>query len=49
MIQGRLREHVGPAPAIVGASLLFGSLHLARSLLAKGLRDHVQQVRQVED
>ena len=29
VIQGRLRQYVGPVPAIVGASLLFGSLHLA--------------------
>lgn len=29
VIQGRLRDRFGPAPAIVGASLLFGSLHLA--------------------
>lgn len=29
VIQGRLRGRFGPAPAIVGASLLFGSLHLA--------------------
>jgi hypothetical protein len=29
VVQGRLRDRFGPAPAIVGASLLFGSLHLA--------------------
>lgn len=29
VIQGRLRDRFGAAPAIVGASLLFGSLHLA--------------------
>ncbi|SEP31280.1 hypothetical protein SAMN04487948_1446 [Halogranum amylolyticum] len=29
VIQGRLRDRFGSAPAIVGASLLFGSLHLA--------------------
>jgi membrane protease YdiL (CAAX protease family) len=29
VIQGHLRDRFGPAPAIVGASLLFGSLHLA--------------------
>ena len=29
VIQRRLRDRFGPAPAIVGASLLFGSLHLA--------------------
>ena len=28
VVQGRLRQHVGPVPAVVGASLLFGSLHL---------------------
>lgn len=28
VIQGRLRATVGPVPAIIGASLLFGSLHL---------------------
>lgn len=28
-VQGRLRERFGPVPAIVAASLLFGSLHLA--------------------
>jgi membrane protease YdiL (CAAX protease family) len=28
-IQGRLRERYGPVPAVVVASLLFGSLHLA--------------------
>ena len=28
VIQGKLREQFGPAPAIAGASLLFGSLHL---------------------
>lgn len=27
-IQGRLRQRFGPAPAVVGASLLFGSVHL---------------------
>ena len=29
VIQGRLRDQFGPVPAIVGASLLFGSMHLA--------------------
>ena len=29
VVQGRLRAAFGPVPAIVGASLLFGSLHLA--------------------
>lgn len=29
VVQGRLRDAFGPAGAIVGASLLFGSLHLA--------------------
>ncbi|ELZ88300.1 CPBP family intramembrane glutamic endopeptidase [Haloferax sulfurifontis] len=29
VIQGHLRDRFGPVPAIVGASLLFGSLHLA--------------------
>ena len=29
VIQGRLRDRFGPVPAIAGASLLFGSLHLA--------------------
>lgn len=29
VVQGRLRRAFGPVPAIVGASLLFGSLHLA--------------------
>jgi hypothetical protein len=29
VIQGRLRGRFGPLPAIAGASLLFGSLHLA--------------------
>lgn len=29
VIQGRLRESLGPIPAILGASLLFGSLHFA--------------------
>ena len=29
VIQRRLRDRFGPAPAIVGASLLFGSMHLA--------------------
>lgn len=28
-VQGRLRERVGPVPAVLGASLLFGSMHLA--------------------
>lgn len=28
-IQGRLRERIGPVPAILGASLLFGSMHFA--------------------
>lgn len=28
-IQGRLRDRFGPVPAILGSSLLFGSLHLA--------------------
>ena len=28
-IQGRLRQQVGPVPAVVGSSLLFGSVHLA--------------------
>jgi membrane protease YdiL (CAAX protease family) len=28
-IQGRLRQSVGPAPAIAVASLLFGSMHVA--------------------
>ncbi|SFS11594.1 hypothetical protein SAMN05216559_3902 [Halomicrobium zhouii] len=28
-IQGRLRQRVGPIPAVLGASLLFGSMHLA--------------------
>lgn len=27
-VQGRLRERFGPVPAIAGASLLFGSIHL---------------------
>lgn len=29
VIQGRLRQRVGPIPAIAGSSLLFGSMHLA--------------------
>lgn len=29
VIQGRLRDRFGPVPGIAGASLLFGSLHLA--------------------
>lgn len=29
VVQGRLREHFGPVPAIAGSSLLFGSMHLA--------------------
>ena len=29
VVQGRLRAQFGPVPAIAGASLLFGSLHLA--------------------
>jgi membrane protease YdiL (CAAX protease family) len=29
VVQGRLRQRFGPVAAIVGASLLFGSLHLA--------------------
>jgi hypothetical protein len=29
IVQGRLRAQFGPVPAIIGASLLFGSLHLA--------------------
>jgi membrane protease YdiL (CAAX protease family) len=29
VVQGRLRDRFGRVPAIVGASLLFGSLHLA--------------------
>ena len=29
VVQGRLRQRFGPAPAVVCASLLFGSLHLA--------------------
>lgn len=29
VIQGRLRSQFGPVPAVLGASLLFGSLHLA--------------------
>ncbi|WP_336000233.1 CPBP family intramembrane glutamic endopeptidase [Halorientalis halophila] len=29
VIQGRLRQRVGPVPAIAGSSLLFGSMHLA--------------------
>lgn len=29
VVQGRLRGQFGPVPAVVGASLLFGSLHLA--------------------
>ncbi len=28
-MQGRLRQYVGPVPAVAGASLLFGSMHLA--------------------
>jgi hypothetical protein len=28
-IQGRLRQRIGPIPAVLGASLLFGSMHLA--------------------
>jgi hypothetical protein len=28
VIQGRLRQRVGPVPAVVGSSLLFGSMHL---------------------
>lgn len=28
-IQGRLRERFGPVPGVAGASLLFGSIHLA--------------------
>ncbi|QLC35028.1 CPBP family intramembrane metalloprotease (plasmid) [Halarchaeum sp. CBA1220] len=28
-VQGRLRQHVGPVPAVLGSSLLFGSMHLA--------------------
>jgi len=28
-IQGRLRQRVGPIPAVLGASLLFGSMHLS--------------------
>ena len=28
-IQGRLRQRVGPMPAVLGSSLLFGSMHLA--------------------
>jgi membrane protease YdiL (CAAX protease family) len=29
VVQGRLRQRVGPVPAIAGSSLLFGSMHLA--------------------
>lgn len=29
VVQGRLRAQFGPVPSIIGASLLFGSLHLA--------------------
>jgi hypothetical protein len=29
VIQGRLRQRVGAVPAVVGSSLLFGSMHLA--------------------
>ncbi len=29
VIQGRLRQHFGPVPAVAGSSLLFGSMHLA--------------------
>jgi hypothetical protein len=29
VIQGRLRQQFGPLPAILGASVLFGSMHLA--------------------
>jgi hypothetical protein len=29
VVQGRLRQRLGPLPAIVGSSLLFGAMHLA--------------------